>query len=133
VRLPRPSAGVVWGRDCGREVKPDPAKPVKRPDANTAFLTIGESGWSVRGASRSLSFEEHRQAGVLNGTRAYFHDPDATVLEYRFHEKTRQIDRIADRHGLHETVGGSIAIAAITKHEGFQWVQRQKGFSTSRI
>jgi hypothetical protein len=31
-----------------------------------------------------------------------------------------------------KTVGGSIAIAAITKHEGFQWVQRQKGFSTSR-
>jgi hypothetical protein len=32
-----------------------------------------------------------------------------------------------------KTVGGSIAIAAITKHEGFQWVQRQKGFGTSRI
>jgi hypothetical protein len=32
-----------------------------------------------------------------------------------------------------KTVGGSIAIAAITKHEGFQWVQRQKGFDTSRI
>jgi hypothetical protein len=27
-----------------------------------------------------------------------------------------------------KTVGGSIAIAAITKHESFQWVQRQKGF-----
>ena len=26
-----------------------------------------------------------------------------------------------------KTVGGSIAIAAITKHEGFQWVQRQNG------
>jgi hypothetical protein len=32
-----------------------------------------------------------------------------------------------------KTVGGSIAIATITKHEGFPWVQRQKGFSTSRI
>jgi len=32
-----------------------------------------------------------------------------------------------------KTVGGSIAIAAITKHEGFQWVQRQKTFGTSRI
>jgi hypothetical protein len=32
-----------------------------------------------------------------------------------------------------KTVGGSIAIAAITKHKGFQWVQRQKGFGTSRI
>jgi hypothetical protein len=28
-----------------------------------------------------------------------------------------------------KTVGGSIAIAAITKHEGFQWVQRQNEFS----
>jgi hypothetical protein len=32
-----------------------------------------------------------------------------------------------------KTVGGSIAIAAITKHEGFQWVQLQKGFDASRI
>jgi len=30
-----------------------------------------------------------------------------------------------------KTVGGSIAIAAITKHEGFQWVQRQNGFGAS--
>lgn len=32
-----------------------------------------------------------------------------------------------------KTVGGSIAIAAITKHEGFQWVQRQRRFGTSRM
>lgn len=32
-----------------------------------------------------------------------------------------------------KTVGGSIAIAAITKHEGFQWVQRQRGFGTSHM
>jgi hypothetical protein len=31
-----------------------------------------------------------------------------------------------------KTVGGSIAIAAITKHEGFQWVQQQNGFGTGR-
>jgi hypothetical protein len=30
-----------------------------------------------------------------------------------------------------KTVGGSIAIAAITKHEGFQWVERQNGFDAS--
>jgi len=30
-----------------------------------------------------------------------------------------------------KTVGGSIAIAAITKHEGFQWVQQQNGFGAS--
>jgi hypothetical protein len=31
-----------------------------------------------------------------------------------------------------KTVGGSIAIAAITKHEGFQWVQRQNRFGADR-
>ena len=30
-----------------------------------------------------------------------------------------------------KTVGGSIAIAAITKHEGFQWVQQQSGFNVA--
>jgi hypothetical protein len=29
-----------------------------------------------------------------------------------------------------KTAGGSIAISAITKHEGFQWVQRQNEFSS---
>jgi catechol 2,3-dioxygenase-like lactoylglutathione lyase family enzyme len=29
-----------------------------------------------------ISFEEDRQGGVLNGPRAYFHDPDGTVLEF---------------------------------------------------
>jgi catechol 2,3-dioxygenase-like lactoylglutathione lyase family enzyme len=29
-----------------------------------------------------ITFEEDRQGGVLNGPRAYFHDPDDTVLEF---------------------------------------------------
>ena len=29
-----------------------------------------------------ITFEEDRQGGVLNGPRAYFHDPDGTVLEF---------------------------------------------------
>ena len=29
-----------------------------------------------------ISFEEDRQGGVVNGPRAYFHDPDGTVLEF---------------------------------------------------
>src|ERR1700751_4096337 len=29
-----------------------------------------------------ITFEEDRQRGVLNGPRAYFHDPDGTVLEF---------------------------------------------------
>lgn len=30
----------------------------------------------------AITFEENRQGGVLNGPRAYFHDPDGTVLEF---------------------------------------------------
>ena len=29
-----------------------------------------------------INFEEDRQGGVVNGPRAYFRDPDGTVLEY---------------------------------------------------
>jgi len=29
-----------------------------------------------------VTFEEGRQGGVVNGLRAYFHDPDGTVLEF---------------------------------------------------
>jgi glyoxylase I family protein len=29
-----------------------------------------------------ITFEEDRQGGVINGPRAYFHDPDGTVLEF---------------------------------------------------
>ena len=30
----------------------------------------------------AITFEEDRQGGVINGPRAYFHDPDGTVLEF---------------------------------------------------
>ena len=29
-----------------------------------------------------ITFEEDREGGVINGPRAYFHDPDGTVLEF---------------------------------------------------
>ena len=29
-----------------------------------------------------ITFEEDRQGGIVNGPRAYFHDPDGTVLEF---------------------------------------------------
>jgi catechol 2,3-dioxygenase-like lactoylglutathione lyase family enzyme len=29
-----------------------------------------------------VEFEEDRQGGIVNGPRAYFRDPDGTVLEY---------------------------------------------------
>jgi catechol 2,3-dioxygenase-like lactoylglutathione lyase family enzyme len=36
----------------------------------------------LRGHGVEITFEEDRQGGVLNGVRAYFHDPDGTVLEF---------------------------------------------------
>jgi len=36
----------------------------------------------LRAHGVEIVFEEDRQGGVLNGPRAYFHDPDGTVLEF---------------------------------------------------
>jgi catechol 2,3-dioxygenase-like lactoylglutathione lyase family enzyme len=36
----------------------------------------------LRAHGVEITFEEDRQGGVLNGPRAYFHDPDGTVLEF---------------------------------------------------
>ncbi len=36
----------------------------------------------VRAAGVEVFFEEDRQGGVVNGPRAYFRDPDGTVLEF---------------------------------------------------
>jgi len=36
----------------------------------------------LRAHDVEITFEEDRQDGVLNGPRAYFHDPDGTVLEF---------------------------------------------------
>ena len=36
----------------------------------------------LRAQGVEITFEEDRQGGVLNGPRAYFHDPDGTVLEF---------------------------------------------------
>jgi glyoxylase I family protein len=36
----------------------------------------------LRAHGVEITFEEGRQGGVLNGPRAYFHDPDGTVLEF---------------------------------------------------
>jgi catechol 2,3-dioxygenase-like lactoylglutathione lyase family enzyme len=36
----------------------------------------------LRGHGVAITFEEDRQGGVVNGPRAYFHDPDGTVLEF---------------------------------------------------
>jgi catechol 2,3-dioxygenase-like lactoylglutathione lyase family enzyme len=36
----------------------------------------------LRAHGVEITFGEDRQGGVLNGPRAYFHDPDGTVLEF---------------------------------------------------
>jgi catechol 2,3-dioxygenase-like lactoylglutathione lyase family enzyme len=36
----------------------------------------------LRAHGVEIVFEEDRQGGVVNGPRAYFHDPDGTVLEF---------------------------------------------------
>jgi catechol 2,3-dioxygenase-like lactoylglutathione lyase family enzyme len=36
----------------------------------------------LRANGVAITFEEDRQGGVINGPRAYFHDPDGTVLEF---------------------------------------------------
>ena len=36
----------------------------------------------LRAQGVEITFEEDRQGGVINGPRAYFHDPDGTVLEF---------------------------------------------------
>lgn len=36
----------------------------------------------LRSNGVEITFEEDRQGGVVNGPRAYFHDPDGTVLEF---------------------------------------------------
>jgi catechol 2,3-dioxygenase-like lactoylglutathione lyase family enzyme len=36
----------------------------------------------LRAHGVEITFEEDRQGGVLTGPRAYFHDPDGTVLGF---------------------------------------------------
>ena len=36
----------------------------------------------LRAHGVAITFEEDRQGGVVNGPRAYFNDPDGTVLEF---------------------------------------------------
>jgi glyoxylase I family protein len=36
----------------------------------------------LRANGIAITFEEDRQGGIVNGPRAYFHDPDGTVLEF---------------------------------------------------
>jgi catechol 2,3-dioxygenase-like lactoylglutathione lyase family enzyme len=71
-----------------------PAAPARRPNARRT--SVGRRSRSttrcadeyeaalddLRSRGVEITFEENRQGGVLNGPRAYFHDPDGTVLEF---------------------------------------------------
>ena len=55
-------------------------------DVHHSFV-IAHEGYAaaldhLRAHGVEITFEEDRQGGVLNGPRAYFHDPDGTVLEF---------------------------------------------------
>lgn len=50
----------------------------------------------LRANGVEITFEEDRQGGVVNGPRAYFRDPDGTMLEYI--DLTKYIGGAAARH-----------------------------------
>ena len=57
------------------------------PGKNIVELQIRENAYQaaldhLRANDIEVFFEEDRQGGVVNGPRAYFRDPDGTVLEY---------------------------------------------------
>jgi catechol 2,3-dioxygenase-like lactoylglutathione lyase family enzyme len=77
------------GGVCVILVKRDP--PINRRTENHngvhhSFIVDGSAYKAALDHLRSkgveVTFEEDRQGGVVNGPRAYFLDPDGTVLEY---------------------------------------------------
>jgi catechol 2,3-dioxygenase-like lactoylglutathione lyase family enzyme len=74
---------------CVILVKRDPPiNPV--PDSHGGVhhsFGIAQGGYTealdhLRARGVEITFEEDRQGGVINGPRAYFNDPDGTVLEF---------------------------------------------------
>jgi catechol 2,3-dioxygenase-like lactoylglutathione lyase family enzyme len=70
-------------------VKRDPpinARPEDHGGVHHSFAVAHEDYEAALGHLRAngveITFEEDRQGGVVNGPRAYFHDPDGTVLEF---------------------------------------------------
>ncbi len=70
-------------------VKHDPPinpRPAGHGGVHHAFAVAREDYQAalahLRAHGVDIFFEEDRQGGVLNGPRAYFHDPDGTVLEF---------------------------------------------------
>ena len=74
---------------CVILVKREPPINVALDDHNGvhhSFIIDGDKYQSalnhLRENNVEITFEEDRQGGVVNGPRAYFRDPDGTVLEY---------------------------------------------------
>jgi glyoxylase I family protein len=70
-------------------VKRDPpinVRPESHGGVHHAFAVAHEDYAAalaqLRGNGVEITFEEDRQGGVINGPRAYFRDPDGTVLEF---------------------------------------------------
>ncbi len=82
-------AFIDAGGDCLILVKSDPPINRKFDDHNGVHHSFKVDGKDYRPALDHLRehgvevlFEEDRQGGIVNGPRAYFRDPDGTVLEY---------------------------------------------------
>ncbi len=81
--------GMVFldsGGDCIILVRSEAAeKPPEGVNVHHAFVVDGdvyrESVEFLQSKGIEIAFEEDRQGGVVNGPRAYFHDPDGNVLE----------------------------------------------------
>lgn len=81
--------GMVFldsGGDCIILVRSEAAeKPPEGVNVHHAFAVDGdvyaESVEFLQSKGVEILFEEDRQGGVVNGPRAYFHDPDGNVLE----------------------------------------------------
>lgn len=69
--------------------RPSPVNkhPENHNGVHHAFIVDGEKGYEqaldhLRANGVEITFEEDRQGGTVNGPRAYFRDPDGTVLEF---------------------------------------------------
>lgn len=68
-------------------VKRDPPINPRPEDHGGVHHSFGVADYKaaldhLRAKGVAITFEEDRQGGVVNGPRAYFHDPDGTVLEF---------------------------------------------------
>src|SRR5208283_1483332 len=99
---PRSSAAAIWRRYgtavCPISMRPGPGLILveREPPINPVLYDHGGVHHSfivahddyqaaldgLRARGVEITFEEDRQGGVVNGPRAYFHDPDGTVLEF---------------------------------------------------